>query len=290
MKKKMMSLIAAAALSLGVAMPNSGCVTALTQATVNRAVENRERSIREDLEEIAKSVHCVRQTVEYRKDGAPATDLAETKVWYGTAFAYTKRDGYTFLVTNHHVIDSPKQIPVLKIAGGAISLDMYVKASEKLELVDDKDDAKKDDDVLVEKVFSEKVPDVGIVRTRSNLYVASSFIRDETIRPERWEEAYVVGFPAAKFKSGSRGVVSRPGYSWPGEGTVDVLDITVLGGNSGSPYFVRRGNTLYWAGIIEASMGGGGAALTLGVPLREFGGNLAKYATSTAGVRGDGKK
>lgn len=291
MKKDLVSVVAAAAFLIGGAATQSGCVTMMEQAKINSAIEHREHSLRKDLEDIAKSVHCIRQTVEYRKAGAAAGDPTETKIWHGTAFAYTKRDGYTYLVTNHHVVDSPKEMPILKIMPGALTIENYVKVSEKLELVDDKNDKKKDDDILVEKVDSTKVPDAAVIRTRSNIYVASSFIRDDTIRPKRWEEAYVVGFPAAMFQNGTKGIVSRPGYDWPGEGTVDVLDLHILGGNSGSPYFIRRGNTLYWGGIVEATMSDRGSALSIGVPLREFSGMLAKYSHSPVVVpRGDGKK
>ncbi|MBW2964238.1 S1C family serine protease [Candidatus Woesearchaeota archaeon] len=291
MKKDLVSVIAAATLLLGGAATQSGCTTMLERAKVNNAIEHRERSLRSDLEEIAKSVHCIRQTVEYRKAGAAPGSPTETKTWFGTAFAYTKRDGYTYLVTNHHVVDSPKEIPILKIMPGVLTIDNYVKVSEKLELVDDRHDTKKEDDIAVEKVDSTKVPDAAVIRTRSNLYVASSYIRDDTIRPKRWEDAYVVGFPAAMFQNGTKGIVSQPGYAWPKEGIVDVLDLHVLGGNSGSPYFIRRGNDLYWGGIIEAHMGGNGSALTIGVPLREFSGMLTKYSQSPVVVpRGDAKK
>ncbi|MBW2971818.1 serine protease [Candidatus Woesearchaeota archaeon] len=280
MGKKILSTIAAAVLAAAVGAPQTGCVA--SYARVVSAVEQRDAGVREDLDEIVRSVHCVRTVTEYRLDGAPEGAPTKTRRGHGTAFAYEHRDGFTYLVTNAHVVDDPETITEVELVPGpgglALSVSTYRKVSERTYLVDYAGDTDDSDDVEVEEVSKDEELDIAVVRTSERLPVSDSYITDPSIRPEAGEDVFVVGYPRGRFSAVTEGIVSHPDYIDPEDGEhLDVIDITSTFGNSGSPYFVRRGDRLYWAGTMGKIMPYGGTPVTLftlGTPLRAFSGML----------------
>lgn|GEM_PF-3829505 len=276
MVKKSLSFLAAALLAAAIGAPQAGCVS--TYARVITAVEARDAHVRDDLDSIVDSVHCVRTVAEYRLDGAPEGAPTERRVGHGTAFAYAYHDGYTYLVTNAHVVDDPDQITDVELVPGpgglAIVINTYTKFSERTALVADANDSNEADDIVVEEVAKDAELDIAIVRTPQRLSVSGSYVADRSITPHVGEEVYVVGYPRGRFSAVTRGIVSHPDYFDPEDNEhLDVIDITSTFGNSGSPYFVRRGDQLYWAGIMGQIMTYRNTPVTLftlGTPIRTF--------------------
>ncbi|MBN1543873.1 trypsin-like peptidase domain-containing protein [Candidatus Woesearchaeota archaeon] len=294
MVKKSLSILAAAFLAAAVGAPQVGCVS--TYARTVNAIEARDARVRDDLGSIVDSVHCVRTVAEYRLDGAPEGAPTETRTGHGTALAYAYRGGYTYLVTNVHVVDDPERITEVELVPGpgglAIVLNTYTKVSERTTLVADAGDTDDSDDILVEEVAKDAELDIAVVRTPQRLTISDSYVADRSITPCLGEEVYVVGYPRGRFSAVTRGVISHPDYFDPEDNEhLDVIDITSTFGNSGSPYFVRRGDQLYWAGVMGQIMTYRGTPVTLftlGTPIRAFAGLLDRTepAVGTPAVEG----
>jgi S1-C subfamily serine protease len=275
MGKKLVAGIAAAVLSLTVSGPQSGCAS--FQTRTGTAIEARESRMQEDLDDIVSSVYCVRTKTEYMLEGAPEGTPPVVKSGHGTAFAYERRDGYTYLVTNVHVVDDPEKLQEIEITpapgGFAIALKTYVKVSERTYLVDNAGDENALDDIEVDEVSKNSELDIAVIRTSKAVHVADSYVRDTSISPHLGEEAFVAGYPRGRFSAVTRGMVSHPDFVDEDGEHLDIIDVTSTFGNSGSPYFIRRGDRLYWAGTMGKIMPyreSSATMFTLGTPLRLY--------------------
>jgi ABC-type proline/glycine betaine transport system ATPase subunit len=88
------------------------CTTIInpTESYVMHVIEKRDETIRTNLEDIMQSTHQLVHNTTYEREGASEG----TPLWNhnieGTAFAYAQKDGYTYLITNSHlVIDAPNR-------------------------------------------------------------------------------------------------------------------------------------------------------------------------------------
>jgi len=288
----MMSYLAAAAFALGISAPAVGCVP--VQTRIDNAIESREGRIARDLGDIVDSVYCVRTRTEYALDGAPEGTPTVSQAGHGTAFAYGRRDGHVYLVTNAHVVDDPetfREVEMVPGPGGfAVVVNTYTKVGEHTYLVDNVSDDDPSDDIEVEEVAKDDALDIAVIRTDSDIHVAGSYVRETGMHAHLGEDVYVVGYPRGRFSAVTRGMVSHPDFVDEDGERLDVLDVTSTFGNSGSPYFVRRGGTLYWAGTMGKIMpyrGNSATMFTLGTPLRLYSGLLDDVPAAAAPDAGD---
>ncbi|HII71198.1 TPA: hypothetical protein HA265_00405, partial [Candidatus Woesearchaeota archaeon] len=89
----------------------------------------------------------------------------------------------------------------------------------------------------------------------------------------RGDEAYILGYPKALVRAQTKGIVAEPGFKASDGSRYDALDVTGTFGNSGSPYFIRRGKTLYWAGTVGALIPhreSHTSLFMLGIPIRQY--------------------
>lgn len=262
--------------------PSCSYFDARVRGVVNKTIDSRDSRRKQDLEDIMRSVHCVRSESVYRRVGKGEQPTLKKK-GYGTAFAYKNEDGETYLTTNHHVVASPDSFHRFENRPGyGIVLSRYAKISERHTLVDNALDKEPEDDINVDKVRQDKDLDIAILKSPKELYVSDRFVFDSSINPRRGEEAYILGFPKALVQAQTRGVIAQQGFEGY-EKKYDALDVNGTFGNSGSPYFVRRGKNLYWAGTVGALIAHRNSATSLfmlGIPLRQYAGLLSPKHSS----------
>jgi S1-C subfamily serine protease len=290
MKKGLVSMIAAASLAMGVGGSGSGCAVVVESAKVHTIVGERERSVRQDLEDIARSVFCVRNTIKYRRVGAGLDEKPLERTIYGTATAYANHHGSTYLVTNNHVAkgdDTYHALSIVEVNGQlAIMFVEYAKMSDNITLVDNRLDKDGSDDVRAETVKSDKDVDIAVIKADADLHVAVNYIRHDFVQPKVWDKVYVIGYPKGLMKSRVEGRVSNTSLRLPNEKrSYHALDITGTFGNSGSSYFFRKGDQLYWGGVINAILPFPYTrSPMLGIPLKNFSDILAvAYSPSPVG-------
>jgi S1-C subfamily serine protease len=250
--KKALSVIAGALLAGTITCTQPACLSP-NMAVLDSPIDIRPRQeydARKDLEDILKSVHCVRTSGTYVKEG---TSTPEVRKGYGTAFAYAYEGGYTYLVTSAHVVTTAESAVEIEIEvgpkGNQVTVTKSKRIAESYVLVDDADDEDASDDVALETVAKDKQLDIAVMRTRKRLHIARSYVKDYSIRPVTGDEVYLTGFPRGLFKAATKGMISHPDVKVNDE-RLDILDVTGTFGNSGSPYFVRRGDSMYWAGTV----------------------------------------
>ena len=86
------------------------------------------------------------------------------------------------------------------------------------------------------------------------------------------EEIYVAGFPGGMFKAMTKGVVSNPLRNFRGIKT-NILSVRIMQGNSGGPFFAKRGNKYVWMGLVRAYILNGrglNSELVMAVPSNEI--------------------
>ncbi|NQU78663.1 trypsin-like peptidase domain-containing protein [Candidatus Woesearchaeota archaeon] len=294
MAKKTISTLAAAlfAVTIGGAQACSASHAQLRPADIG-AVTQSESDIRQALEDITQSVHCVRTRTEYQRDSAEPDSPTRVRTGHGTAFAYMQRDGYTYLVTNEHVVTDPKTITVAEIVpsdgSNSIQRAQYNRLGNSSSiLVDNGADDNSSDDIDVEVVATDTDLDIAIIRTRTNLHVSTSYHRDNSFRAEMGDEVFITGYPQGWELAATRGVVSNPSHESDDGEQLQLLDVTGTFGNSGSPYFVRRGSELYWAGTMGKGRMYRQSRVTmfiLGTPISEFNSMLDGGATAHRAAR-----
>ncbi len=274
MGNKTLSVLAAALFAASVGTSQPACVS--VQGRVMTALEQRDARIRDDLDSILESVHCVRTSASYRLEGADASYPEKTRTAHGTAFAYMRKGGYTYLVTNAHVVDEPEQITkqVLDIGPeglGIVTL-TYSRSDMISWLVEDDDDSDESDDVQLELVAKHAGTDIAVVRTRKVLQVSDAYSLESDVRQDIGEEVYVVGYPGGVLPAVTKGIVSNDGHEFSGGHVLETLDAAATFGNSGSPYFLSRGGRLVWGGLMSKVLlhSGGVAYLPLTIPLGDF--------------------
>lgn len=282
--KKTLSTIAAALFAVTIGTADIACTrpeprTAddIDDERVARVIDAREHRIRESLDDIARSVRCVRTRTTYAPRDNPAGPVRVRRS-HGTAFAYERRDGYTYMVTNVHVMEDPEEvvIPDISVEGGSLVINRvtYRRVGSSIgTLVDNGSDDDSSDDIPVEVVARNPDLDIAVIRTRHDLHISDRFIRDDGFSPEINDELYVIGFPQGWQRTVTRGSVANPYHVDDGE-DLNIMDVTATYGNSGSPYFIRRGEDLFWAGTMgQGRLYNDLSRVTLfilGTPIRAF--------------------
>ena len=288
--KKTLSVIAGALLAGTLACTQPGCLSP-NMAVLDSPLDIRPRQeydAKKDLEDILKAVHCVKTASGYVKEGT--SEAPDIKKGYGTAFAYAYDGTYTYLLTNVHVVSQPESVAMFGIepkptGGWSIVANKYKKVSEKSTLVDGVDDENEKDDIALETVAKNKDLDIAIVRAKKKLHVSRSYITDYSILPVVGDEVYVTGFPRGLFKAATKGMVSHPDIVVDKE-HLDIIDVTSTFGNSGSPYFIRRGENLYWAGTVGKVLtykNTSATLFTIGTPIRSYYKMLKEYTGEKKG-------
>lgn len=292
------SSIAALALAAALGSTQPGCVQKMivkaNEADIVSAIEKRDQAVRQKLDDILQSIHCVRHVAEYTEIGG---ERSETNKAHGTAFAYARRDGYTYLITNAHVVTEPDEM-----TESTFDMDFdpeflfekeekrYRKSSETLTLVKNDDDADPADDIALEKVLVDEKLDIAIIRTKEDLHVSDSYAAGRDIKPEIGDDIFIIGYPGGVFAS-SRGIIANLHYDDSDDQDHTGLDIRSAHGGSGSPYFIRRADRLYWMGLFDSFLpyeeDGDVPLHPLGIPINRFADLLDTHQPV---VEKDGKK
>lgn len=261
-KKDLVTLVTAAAIGI------SGAPACIPTTQINNVIEHRETTVQNDLEDIAKSIFCIRTDADYE----PKKEYQS----HGTAFAYMYKDGYTYLFTNSHNVSPPEQSAAISFEKGPegikLKFQLYKKKSQKVNIVDNKFDSNKEDDLRLEIFNNNKELDVAILRTKQKLPVSTAYLRNDQIKPRLGEDIHIIGYPKGLFKTHTKGSVAKQQLKHKQE-EYQVLDITSTFGNSGSPYFLKRNSDLYLGGVVTAIIPyteSNATLLTLGVPLKKF--------------------
>jgi len=281
--KKMISTLAAALFAVSIGSTQPGCVASRDlRPSVIDIVSQMESHTTQDLENIVRSVRCLRSKALYLLDIESASPAPPTKsrTGHGTAFAYMHKGGYTYLITNTHVVQDPEELVEITLSPGpepgtaGISVSRYLKIAQVNQLVDDASDDDDSDDIDLEVVATNEELDIAVVKTRSFIPNFGAYLVDTGIEPEVGEEVYVVGYPRGRYSAVTRGIIAHPDHIDDDDGEhLDILDVNSTFGNSGSPYFVRRGGALYWAGImgkISTYPESRSTMFTLGTPISTF--------------------
>lgn len=270
MVKKTLSTITAALFAVTL-----GCSSTKPDVIPEKNYPQKSKSVQKSLEEISKSVFCVRTITEYMLDDPKGPVITKTMHSYGTAFAYAYKDGYTYLVTNAHVIDEPQTLTDINPFGQSVK---YRQIDEKSSLVKNKYDTFKFDDIKVEEVIKNTALDVAILRTKEKLPVSKAYTTDFSIVPKVNEDVFIIGYPRGILQTTIEGEVANPSHSLSNKPFV-FLDATATFGNSGSPYFIRRDNDLYWAGMVGNILPykkSGVTLFSLGKHIKKFSDMLSK--------------
>lgn len=226
------------------------------------------------LDQIVETVYCIRSKVTYGVEGDDdKTEIESTG--HGSGFAYRRTGGDTYLITNHHVIGKKeftklvieqekddKGKPIIKV-----KFKRFIRKSLEITIVDSYLDRNSKNDIPLDLVYDTPYPDLAVLRTKKEikdgeisqlsqgikLLDSSYFGNSDTLK--FGEPAYLIGYPMGSFLVVNGGTIGNPGKKYPeGQPVEDhnvLLDLTANPGNSGGPFFVKRGNDYYWMGIVE---------------------------------------
>ncbi|MBI4738076.1 trypsin-like peptidase domain-containing protein [Candidatus Woesearchaeota archaeon] len=205
------------------------------------------------LEDVMKSVYCVKVVAEYvimhPSGSEPPSDnkVVGSVVQMGSAFAFSSDNEYTYLITASHVVETD-EVYVDPLYG------VTKRKSVSMKLVDNKLDENEQDDVPVEVSLNVADRDFAVLRTKSKLYVSHKYEVADQKSLKVGEQAFTAGYPLSLMKVLSSGTIANttvtPNKTNPEVGCMFVVDVDVMAGSSGGPLFVRRGDKLYFAGIV----------------------------------------
>jgi S1-C subfamily serine protease len=253
------------------AVASSGCVKSCEPSYNHDSLSQEilEDRVQSAVKDIERSVRCVRVTAKYRqivstKDlmGSifPQSPLAldmdadpeqKKQLQFGSALAFSRDDEYTYLMTAYHVVN-PDNILFEPTEG------IYRRASFQISLVDNKFDKNTEDDISVEVVEGYPDEDVAILRTKEYQYVSTVYSTLDTDKLRIGEEVYIFGYPKATTSFVSTGKIGNitgvPHYDEEKIKCPVMVDAPAIGGNSGGPLFVRRGDRLYFVGVVRGMM------------------------------------
>ena len=246
---KLVNLIAAATLLVGT---GTACVP-MQPVPINNYGATHEISEKEvTLDDLISSTYCLLSEREYQDQAGNTFNAGG----YGSSFAYRDVDGYSYLITNQHVVGGFEQ---------NVNGTKYDRTKVDIKIIDSKFDNNKDDDIPLEIVFESEELDLAILRTDQRL----NFLPENNLQLSSdlryGEEVYLVGYPLGMFPATTGGIVANPGnypFHYEFEDKVNgitvpnssrkILDLTANPGNSGGALFVKKDDQLYWAGIISA--------------------------------------
>ena len=247
LKRGIVSLLAAG----GLFLTANNCCTVSSFDDSQQVRSEQEQGIT-SLEQLVKSTYCLDSDFIYEDDkGNILTPGA-----YGSAFAYREVDGFTYLITNQHVLGNYE----MELAGRKLK-----RIAQRTKIIDSQFDKDTSDDIPLETIFESESLDLAIVRTKAKLNVLPEKYFGDSSTLRYGEKAYLIGYPMALFPTVTSGIIANPGdYTHVVE--VDepqlnltvtsvvkkVLDLSVNPGNSGGPFFVERDGRFYWMGIVNA--------------------------------------
>lgn len=237
--KKLLTAIAAAAAIFSA----SGC------SGVCHQVESQQQCVQGNpLEDIAKSIVCVQSKGTYQDEQGETFTTAQ----FGSGLAYKQEGGWSYVTTNHHVVDLPDEIRRLDFFS-PLPAKVWKKVDQKITIVDGKGDTNPDDDILLELIREDETLDTVVLRSETPLYVSSAY-EVSSLQEHLADEVYVLGVPLAFEKGVTKGIVFNPQVELGGH-YYTMLDITVQPGHSGSPVFVKeKDGRMYLVGQIRICM------------------------------------
>lgn len=264
--KKTLEKIAALAFVAAMGGMQPGCTTAVTKPSeadietyIIQTIENRDEAVRKKLDDVLYSVYRFEVKGEYQPEGAPENSPKLVISFPANAFAFAYRDGYTYLATNAHIIimalpdkkrqKSIKINPDLTITAGPEVV--YKKISQQFKIPKENSQPPAAADIKLETVIVDKKLDIAILKAKNELYVSNKFLLDKNLEPRLGDEIFLLGYlGATDLPTSTKGNMPQVNLELLNKQKVDMLDVTSNFGNSGSPYFIRRGDKLYWAGIF----------------------------------------
>ena len=177
---------------------------------------------------------AVYECLSYASDGS-VRRARRTVTLHGTAFAYRKQSGDTWLLTNDHVGAWPVVTDDQHVVDGVSP--GCKRVSETLTLVDDEHDSYGKDDISVTRVVTDPELDIAVLKARADLQVMpwkighSAGIRERNLVEVR-------GFPLGAFRATNIGkVISAHDHDDYADWDHDdfIVDALLSRGNSGSP-------------------------------------------------------
>jgi len=229
------------------------------------------------IENLVEHVYCLKTEAVYMNvDQENETFTMDSLSANGTAFNYRFDKGWSYLITNDHVVHMPEHIPCVDSEG---SFQICSKVSETTYIVDSANDEDDSDDVELEEVVSDADEDYAILRVEDKLRgKPSGFVVGGNKELNYGDDVFLIGYPAGLFPAYREGAVANP-EPYGNDGW-DVLDLEVTGGQSGSPYFTQRGGRYVWEGMIMAKMqdpyDGSSFGLGIGIDIESFKDELFK--------------
>jgi len=257
MKQTLISLIAAA----GIMLSTASCAPITTVKRVSqleREVAELQAEVHnEDVEEelVMQGIRDINNATYQLHTSAAYTDGKQTqrREWSGSAWAFAKKDGYTYLITIVHVGLGRQVIPQL-----FSSPLQKVPGSEYVEIIREGVDCELNYNVPLEPVaISPTGRDAMVFRTKAFIPI-STLHGYADVPPELGEDAFVFGFPLAGPKAYTSGVVSNELIVGSDGKPYHYVNADIQPGNSGGPVFVERDGTLEFAGITTLCLYRGG--------------------------------
>ncbi|MDP3990474.1 MAG: trypsin-like peptidase domain-containing protein [archaeon] len=232
------------AAALGMSMPSD----------LNSHSPTENMTLQDKLEDIRKSVSCIRQEVEYVKGNA-----TYPVIMHGTVFVYKIIDGEEYLITNNHVVSETPD--TFSPEAGVV----LTKQKDLVKLVLSSEDKNTEDDVILERMkgrmsgFNEErkrdvVYDTFMLKVgnpKENLYQSNAYKVDFKFKPRINDSVYVFACRESMGIFLLRGFVSNESYNSNDESDALALDMSTEHGSSGGPVFIEREGQLYLAGHIR---------------------------------------
>lgn len=252
---------------VGVTAVGNGCTT--LDQRIRKVQLQMQNEQKQKARDIALSVHCVKAESEYqvtdsiyRRINGKRNLMQQRKFkylnkGYGTAFAFRRKNGKTYLTTNRHVVFSKPLIKISKNFFGIEQQRIFRLLKTSYSLVDNGKDKKTDDDINVEisTVSKDKEIDLAVLKTDTNLYLSKQYKIDFNKDNKSLERVLIVGFPHVAYKGLFFGRIASKDAELGNLNLRTVIDGTGTFGSSGSPYFtwvVNKGRgDWYWSGLIN---------------------------------------
>ncbi len=245
----------------------NACVTCEdTNLKVQQTIIEQPKSPEYPLEELAKSVVCVRLTVQYEAARPNAKGTAETKM-SGTGFVFDYDGRYSYIITAEHVVDISHTLKGMAKCGkkGTPCTSMFLPVAAEYSVVDNREDNDSSNDISLELIAADVEHDIAILRTETELPVAHSYYVGNAESLHIGEDAYSIGYPAGEMRLVVSGIVSNTDNNINGLKDRKVLNLSMDSGQSGSPYFVKRGDKYYLMGICQATFRVQGRSFAAGI-------------------------
>lgn len=240
-----------AAIVTGLGMAGQGCY-ATTNSIRDSSIEI-ERSAESSIEDILKSVHCMKVNTKYTPTDPDLSAITPETEGYGTIFAFSKDNEYTYFLTAGHMVRKTDKTVEHPLLG-----EMKV-SSVRYSIVENALDEKSDDDISLDMFFRSESMDIAVFRAKTQMHVSTSYGAIDQKDLHVGESVYVTGYPRGAMRFLSIGTIGNltgvPNKDIEDEPTPIIADVENMPGNSGSPMFVRRGDKFYFIGVVVSTFG-----------------------------------